>query len=69
MLFTGEISTTDMLKLLALFFNVLKQLKQPPCTCNSSHERAHATTDKHPEHNPTLTAAKSAFYMSLALVG
>ena len=34
MLFTGKISTTGMLKLLALFFNVLKQLKQPPCTCN-----------------------------------
>jgi hypothetical protein len=69
MLFTGEISTTDMLKLLALFFNVQKQLKHPPCTCNRSHERAHATTDKHPEHTLTLTAAKSVFYMALALVG
>ena len=41
-----------MLKLLALFFNVLKQLKQPPCTCNvhtnaRTHNRQTSITQSH----------------------
>ena len=58
MLFTGKISTSGMLKLLVLFFNVLKQLKQPLCTCNvhtnartPQHTNTHSTIPHLPQRN------------------